>query len=258
MFRGNIARYGCSLCCASLYLISGTAFGADSLSTARDSVAQWVQTQQLISRTRAEWESDKEMLQQTQALLERDLKQVQEQLGRFSTNNAVADQERLKAESELKVAVEALETAKGLVQGLETELKALTPLFPPPLRLTVDPLLNRLPANPQDTKAGITERLQTVVGVLNEVDKFNNTIAVSNEKQPNEKGELVAVDVLYLGLGQAFYVASSGDLAGVGVPGAEGWKWTPNAALAGPIRDAVAMYRNQKPAAFLALPVSVQ
>jgi ATP-dependent exoDNAse (exonuclease V) beta subunit len=198
------------------------------------------------------------MLQQSKALFERELKSVQEELGKLSTNSSVAEVERSKSEEELKTTLEALEAVKGILGDLESQLKALKPLFPAPLGATVENLLNRLPADPANTKAGVSERMQTVVGILNEVDKFNNAILVSNEKQPNEKGELLSVDVIYLGLGQAFFVAPTSDFAGVGVPSPDGWKWTRKDDLAGSVRRAVAMYRNQTPAEFLALPVTVQ
>ncbi|MBN9693792.1 MAG: DUF3450 family protein [Verrucomicrobia bacterium] len=247
-----------ALWAAGLLLPFGLGAADSPLTSARETVAQWVQTQQLISRTRADWESDREMLQQSKALFERELKSVQEELGKLSTNNSVAELERAKTESELKSMVEALESIKGIEADLEAQLKALKPLFPAPLTATIETLLNRLPATPESSKAGVSERMQTVVAILNEVDKFNNAIFVSNEKQPTEKGELLSVDIIYLGLGQAFFVAPNSDFAGVGVPTPEGWKWTRKDDLADTVRRAVAMYRNQTPAEFLSLPISVQ
>jgi len=78
-------------------MVAGSAQGAapDSpLALSREAIAQWTQTRQLISQTRAAWESDRETLKQTQSLYERELQAVRDQLGKVSTNNSVADKER--------------------------------------------------------------------------------------------------------------------------------------------------------------------
>jgi len=236
----------------------GAAAADNPVTATRDTLQQWVQTRQLISRTQAEWESERELLGQTQALFERELKAVAEQLGKISTNNSVADQERLKAEADLKKSQEVLEAARQLAARLEGEVRKLLPQLPQPLLLTAKPMIDRLPADSATTKAAATERLQTVVGLLNEIDKFNQSVTVMPEKQPNAKGEQVSVDTLYLGLGAAWFVDATGELAGSGRPGPQGWEWKLQPEIAPQVRDAIAIYRNQQSAAFVALPVVIQ
>lgn len=229
-----------------------------SVTVARETLSQWVQTRQLISKTRTDWESDKEMLGQTKALFERELAAVAEQMGKLSTNSSVADTERRKAEAELAQHSEALDQARSLVADLEKEVRSLLPLLPPPLTATAQPWVNRLPADPANTKAGVLERFQTVVGLLNEIDKFNNAITVANDKQSNGKGAQVSVDVIYLGLGIAYFVDAAGQVAGIGSPGSTGWQWKLQPEIAPRVRDAIAIYRSQKAAEFLGLPAVVQ
>ncbi len=238
---------------------SGLLGAAESpVAAARDTLAQWVQTRQLISKTRTDWEADREMLGQTKALFERELAAVAEQMGKLSTNSTVADAERRKAEAELAQHGEALEKSKVVVANLEKEVRGILPLLPPPLTATVQPWVNRLPADSANTKAGPVERFQTVVGLLNEVDKFNNAITVANDKQPNGKGDQVSVDVIYLGLGIAYFVDAAGEVAGMGSPGAGGWQWKLQPELGPKVRDAIAIYRSQKAAEFLGLPAVIQ
>lgn len=243
---------------AGLLLPFGLGAADTPLTSARDTVAQWVQTQQLISRTRAEWEADREMLSQSKALFERELKAVQEELGKQSTNSSVADAERLKAEAELKRANEALEKARGVIVGLEAEIRALLPLLPAPVLAGAQTLLNRLPADSNQTKASVTERVQTVVSLLNEIDKFNNAVTVFTEKRTSPKGEEVSVETVYAGLGAAFFVNESGDFAGTGSPGPKGWEWTVNPELAPSVREVIRIYRNERTARFVPLPVKLQ
>jgi hypothetical protein len=198
------------------------------------------------------------MLGQTKALFERELAAVAEQMGKLSTNSTVADAERRKAEAELAQHGEALEKSKVVVANLEKEVRGILPLLPPPLTATVQPWVNRLPADSANTKAGPVERFQTVVGLLNEVDKFNNAITVANDKQPNGKGDQVSVDVIYLGLGIAYFVDAAGEVAGMGSPGAGGWQWKLQPELGPKVRDAIAIYRSQKAAEFLGLPAVIQ
>jgi hypothetical protein len=228
------------------------------LASARETVAQWVQTRQLISGTKTGWESDRETLEQTKALFERELTQAREKLSKVSTNSSVADKEREAAEKELKQHADALDAGSALAAQLEDKVRSVLPLLPPPLLATLKSVTDRLPADSSNTKAAVTERLQTVVALLNEVDKFNNAVTVAPEKQANAKGEQVAVDTLYLGLAGAWFVDSTGELAGSGTPTAKGWQWKIQPEIASQVRDAVAVYRSQKQAAFVALPASVQ
>ncbi len=236
-----------------------SAWGAENpLATARDTVAQWVQTQQLVSKTQAEWEADREMLNQSKALFERELKAVQEELGKQSANSSVADAERVKTEAELKHANEALERTRVIIAGLEQQLRELLALLPVPVVSSAPQLVNRLPEDPNNTKAGITERVQTVVSLLNEVDKFNNAVSVFTEKRPNHQGEEVSVETIYVGLGAAYFVNEAGDFAGQGRPGPQGWEWTIDPKLASAVREVIRIYRNERTARFVSLPVAIQ
>jgi hypothetical protein len=228
------------------------------LAEARETVAQWVQTRQLISGTKSGWESDRETLEQTKALFERELAQVREKFSKVSTHSSVADQERETAESRLKRHVDALEDGAALAAQLEDKVRSVLPLLPAPLLATLKAVTDRLPADSSTTKAAVTERLQTVVALLNEVDKFNSAVTVAPEKRANAKGEQVAVDTLYLGLAGAWFADSTGELAGSGTPTAKGWQWKIQPEIGSQVRDAVAVYRSQRPAAFVALPASVQ
>lgn len=240
-------------------LPSAPSEAADSpLTTARTGIEQWVQTRQVISRTRADWESEKETLLQSKALYQRELAGVEEQFTRVSTNSTQVDRERTAAEADLKEANAALEHARDLAAGLEAKVRGLLPLLPAPLIETMQPLLNRLPSDPQATRTGATERVQTLVSVLNEIDKFNNAVTLFSEKRKNAQGEEVAVETVYAGLGAAYFVNQTGEFAGLGKPGPKGWEWTIQPAVAEKVRDVIRIYRGERTAHFVLLPVTVQ
>jgi hypothetical protein len=229
-----------------------------ALTETRVTLEQWVQTRQLISRTRSDWDADKETLAQTTALYERELKSIAEQISKVSTNNAQVDKERLAATTQQQELAAAAEQARTLVAGLEKRVQELAPSFPPPLVEKLSSSLQRIPADPVNTKLSGLERMQNLVGILNEVDKFNAAVTVVSEVQKNSSGAEVQVETLYLGLAQAYFVDKAGDYAGVGTPAATGWQWTPNNALAGKIQKSIAMYKNATPADFVSLPVHIK
>jgi hypothetical protein len=228
-----------------------------SLVEARSNLEKWVETRQLISKTKSDWQTDKETLEQTVQLFERELKSVEEQMTKLSTNNTQVEKERLEAENLKKSSQEAIDSARDFAVGFEGQIKKLTPRFPGPLQDSLKPLLARLPADAH-SKMSSAERVQIIVGVLNEVDKFNNAISVYNEKRKNPKGEEMAVEVLYAGLGAAYFVNETGDFAGTGTPGVTDWEWSTRPELASRVREAIRIYRNERPAQFISLPVTIK
>lgn len=245
----------------SVLLLLSTApvlFAEPRLTEARTTLEQWVETRQLISQTRTDWQADKDLLEQTVALYERELKSLAEQRGKVSTNNTQVEIERaaaVKQQAELEAATARV---RELVAALEKRVVALAPSFPAPLADKVQPLLARIPADPTAARPTGLERMQNLVGLINEVDKFNAAVTVVSQVQKNPAGAEVQVETIYLGLAQAFFVDKVGEYAGVGVPGPAGWQWTPKPELAGRIQKSIAMYKNAAPAAFVSLPVTIR
>jgi hypothetical protein len=230
----------------------------NTLNETRSTLDKWVETRQLISRTRSDWQTDKEMLEQSIQLFDRELKTVQEQMSTLGTNTTQVEKERVQAESSLKSSNESLDVAKKFIADFEEKITKFVPQLPIPLQDILKPSLARIPTNSAATKMAVTERVQVAVGILNEVDKFNNGVAIFNDKRPNAKGEEVAVQCVYIGLGAAYFVNEAGDFAGVGSPGASGWEWTPKHEVASQVKEVIRIYRNEHPATFVSLPVSIK
>lgn len=226
------------------------------MSQTRSTLEKWVEARQLISKARSDWQTEKETLEQTVQLYEREVKSLDEQLSKVSTNSVQVQKEQAEAEGQQKSAGEALDRARTVAAGLEQELIKQVPQLPAPLQEILRPLLARIPADSK-TKATAAERMQVVVGILNELDKFNNAVSVFSERRKNPKGEDIAVETLYVGLGAAYFVNETGDFAGVGVPGPKAWEWSAKPALAAPIREAIRIYRNERPAKFIGLPAAI-
>jgi hypothetical protein len=233
-------------------------FGAESsYAEARTTLEKWVETRQLISKARADWQGTKETLQQTVALFERELQGVQEQSSKLSTNNTQIDKERREAEGTKAAAEESLDRARQFASNFEAQIRLLLPQLPSPLQDTLRPVVLRMPAD-ANTKMTAAERLRVLVGILNEVDKFNSSVSVFNEKRRNNKGEETAVETLYVGLGAAYFANETGEFAGTGNPGAKGWEWQIQNGLGPSIRETIRIYRNEQPAHFVSLPATIR
>lgn len=230
----------------------------DAFAATRATLEKWVETRQTISRTKAAWQADKETLEQTVQLLQREVAVVAEQMSNLSTNSATVRKEWDEAESLKKSSGEALEKARAFATAFEARLKALAPRLPQPLQDTLKPLLARMPADPANTRMSAAERVQIIVGFLNELDKFNTAVTVASEKRTNPKGEEVAVETVYVGLGAAYFVNDAGDFAGTGTPGDKGWEWTTMPELAASVREVLLIYRNERPARFVPLPATIR
>ena len=228
-----------------------------SISETRLTLEKWVETRQLISKTRSDWQSDKELIDQTTQLFQRELKSVEEQMAKLGTNSVQVDKERAEAEALKTSSAQALDRARQFAAGFEVQLRNLVPRLPAPLQEILKPALSRIPAD-ANTRMTMAERMQVIVGILNELDKFNNAVSVFSEKRKNQKGEEVAVETVYVGLGAAYFVNAAGDFAGTGAPGPSGWEWTPKPELAASVRDVIRIYRNERPATFISLPATIR
>ncbi len=237
---------------------SGLCVAAETpLATAQSALEQWVQTRKTIAQTRADWQADRALLEQTLAMLERELDQVRTQHATVETNHAAIMAQRAELEALKQRYLAATQMVRARVAELEARVRRLEPVFPPPLRATIQPLLHRLPPEPPATNAPLTPRVLALVTLLNEVDKFQNAFSVAEETRPGPDGREHAVQVLYAGLGQAWFVNKTENFAGVGVPGPDGWQWTRRDDLAPEVARAIRRYRNELPADFSRLPVQL-
>ena len=142
---------------------------------------------------------------------------------------------------------------------MERQALALMARFPDPLKDRTSNVRLRIPVKKEDLRGrSAAERMQNVVAMLNEADRFNSAITLAIEVRKDAEGKDRQVQVLYLGLGQAYYADQGGTFAGTGVAGAEGWDWTANAGLGPAIRKVIDIYENERSAEFVPVPVNIQ
>ena len=66
------------------------------------------------------------------------------------------------------------------------------------------------------------------------------------------------METVYVGLGAAYFVNDADNFAGVGTSGAAGWEWSNKPEIAHSVREIIRIYRNERPARFVALPAVIR
>lgn len=223
----------------------------------RDLFKQYIEVRTLIGEERAGWESEKNSLSDMVAVLQAEIAQLESSIKQLSESATTADQKRGEFTAKLE-AGRALSTAfNERIAGFESKLKSLTIQLPEPLVKDIQPLLARLPDDPANTRLSYSQRLQTVIGVLAQTDKFNSDVKYVSAVQPVGT-ESIEVQTLYFGLGGAIFADPSGKYAGHGYPTSEGWKWVQASAGDSPsVLQAIDVYLSRKAPAFVSIPLKV-
>jgi len=108
----------------------------------------------------------------------------------------------------------------------------------------------------RDVVLRVSERTH-VVGILNEANKFDNDISMNAEIRTLSSGVPTEVRVVYVGLGQAYFVSAKGE-AGIGRPGADGWHWEIDRSIAPSVAQVVEILQAKSKPKLVPLPVTIQ
>jgi len=245
-------RVALGACLSSLYLNAQT-----NLESTRNVLDQWVQTKQIISKEKSDWRLEQSILSDTQKLLSSELNRLETALEDLKSSATAADEDRSKLTAQKEAFTEASAVVEGSIQKLEVQMKRVVKTLPSPLVEKIKPLIRRLPKDSANTKLSLGERVQNIVGILSQADKFNATITQTSESRELNSGKIVEVRTLYWGLAMAFYVDASGAYAGIGHPGEDGWEW-PQIEGAGPhIKQLLAVYEGSEEIQFVAVPARI-
>lgn len=245
----------CVVCALSTVAVSADK-GA-SIDDTRATLEKWVETQRLISQEKRDLALAKEMLTARIELVQREVESLQGKIKDAKDSIAEADKKRADLIDENEKLRKSTASLASTLALLEERTKKLLGRLPDPIRERVKPLSQRLPNDSGQTKLSISERFQNVVGILNEVDKFNREISLTSEVRTLPDGNSVEVTAMYIGIGLGYYASANGEVAGIGSAAETGWVWRPNNEAAGQIAEAIAILKNEKVASFVQLPVEI-
>ena len=225
--------------------------------SARALLAKWMETERIIAQERSQWQHSRDMLRSRIELTRGEVQAQEEKMKQLRGADAELGAKRGSLSAEDQEARQALEALSDAIAGLETEIRGLSARFPEPLVAKIRPLLERMPADAAHTKVSLAERFQNVVGILNEANKFDSDISMNAEVRTLSDGKPAEVRVVYVGLGQAYFVSAKGE-AGVGRPGPDGWLWEADPAIAPAVAQVVEILLAKSKPKLVPLPVSLQ
>jgi hypothetical protein len=228
------------------------------LEETRQALQEWVALRKLISEEENVWRAERETIQSSIDLIKSEMERLDGELKNAAESATAAMKERQRLNDDNEALKQASAAVTEIVPALEARVVELTEMFPADLRARIAPLQQRIPKRGAPSRAGTGERLQNIVGILSEVEKFNRTITKTSELQKLPNGDNAQVDTIYLGLTVAFFVDGKNSHAGILHPARGGWTATPRPELAPAIRRLVDVYSGDRLAEFVPLPVEIQ
>lgn len=214
---------------------------------------EWIETRRLIGEEAAAWQTEKNSLAELNAIRAKETAQLDAfveaatvRIEELSTRKGAL----VKEQTDLKAWRAKLEAD---LSALEAGLRPLLPRFPEPLREKILESLLRLESPEADQP--LQNRARDVLLVLQACLEFQNSLTLHTEVR-EIGGERREVEVLYLGLAQAWYVDTSGEHSGHGTPGEGGWVWTEDTSIAARVRSAIEVQARRATPAFVELPLS--
>ena len=229
---------------------------AAELSDVRDVVARWVETEKAVSAAESGWKVEEQSLRDLIRFAGRERDELEGRIEEFNRTATAADQERMRLEEEDEALVLKSEWIVEFLTRTEPRLRALDQRLPPPLRAILAPSFQKLPADSR-TGQGVGERMQTVVVILNAIQKFDRgTPYLDTEVREDGKGGKAEVRTLYLGLGVGYYLRESDGDAGFLKPGPDEWTTVSRPELSDVIRKVMAVAEGESlEADFFPLPL---
>ncbi len=221
---------------------------------ARQVIEEYVETRREIARVKNEWRSYQELSERRISLYEQEIAELTETIEKAEAETTQAERAIAAVKEEIAQLRQANDIVARALPAFEDKLRELYQYFPTPLKDKVQSLVQQLGKGGQ-----ASNRMAIVIGILNEVDKFNSDYTLDTFEKTLPSGQTKLVDVVYLGLAVAYYADSEGKVGGVGTPAAGEWNWTERNELAPAIREAVLYYEGEiKPAMLVDLPIEIQ
>jgi hypothetical protein len=228
-----------------------------TLEESRLTLSKWIETQQIISKERNDWQQAKELLQGRIELVGKEVSVLKERIAQSEAAVAESNRKRDQLAADNERLKETGAQLNAAVLAMEEKVRKLARLVPEPVAAKIAPLLQRIPADPSNTRVSTAERFQNVLGILNEVNKANSDISVAYEIRKLADGSSSEVQVIYVGLAQAYFISPKGE-AGIGRPTEDGWKWEPAPGAAEAILQALEIIQGKQSPEFVPLPIDIK
>jgi hypothetical protein len=216
----------------------------------REAISKIVDIQTMESKERLDWKARKDEFAALLDLHTRELKLLDEELNQAgqSAPGHVESTEGIKTEIASLKEARSL-TTEAVSRNLPRVIR-LAKRFPVPLQKEIEIELATLIAwKPTDEPR---DALRSILALLAKAEQFNRRFTRSTEIREGRE-----VEVLYLGLAQAFYMDRK-DQAGIGQPGADGWEWKPAPEIRSELSAALESLDKKRPPTMVTLPLEIR
>ncbi len=228
---------------------------ASPVAAARDTYKEYIGIRKVIGEESAAWSTQQQTLTDMIAVLKSEIGELEEKMSALQASATSADQKRAELNAQLEAGRATSKAFDTDIAAFEQRLRTLTVALPDPLARELEPLLARLPDDPAKTRLSYSQRLQNVIGVLAQTDKFNADVKYVSEVK-DVGGETREVQTLYLGLAAALFTDAGGAYAGFGYPTPSGWQWeTAGGEQALEVARAVDVYLARQSPEFVSVPL---
>jgi hypothetical protein len=239
---------------------SAPASGPDAL---RNSVREWIETMREIQKEEDSWEKDREVLQGYKEGLQKEIEDLKEQIERAKTERDSAGKEDLDKVAKAEAYAKAKEALVTELKELEKSMVERLPLLP--AAMTAEPKVAQMIEEVKKdgaltgdaAKQGLAKRLNNVLNLLSEVEKFQQAVHLRDELHKAPDGREFNMKVLYFGIAAAYAVNETGDFALVGKPSENGWSFSERNDLAPRIKELVGVTTGDIDAKFVTLPIDL-
>ena len=208
---------------ATLAVPSSAQGAADPVREVDALTQQWTDLEHQKDLLRADWRAQKPVLEQQLRLLEREIAELAAFLETTAAQQDEVDRRRLEMlteQTELEAEAAALDAS--LAQA-SVALHSLQRDLPPPLSQAWVEELARL----DNTVETSTERFRQLIELLGQIEDFEAKITLNEAVMTLGDGRDHVVKQVYLGMSHGWYVTADESFAAAGMPGPNGWQWTP-------------------------------
>jgi len=221
---------------------------ATEIADTKQAVKDYVFQRQELATKKHEWLVYQDVTTRRIEFFSKEIERLTQEIEAISDVRSSAEAKIAEKNSQIEALQEANNIVLKAVPAYEAKIATLAQYFPAPLKKKVQPLLDNLGRSKQ-----AAQRMALVLGILNEVDKFN-TEWTSDSFEVD--GTLV--DVLYMGLSTAFYANEKGTIGGTLNPAKGEWERVPANELAPEIAKSIIFYRGKvKPAELVPVPLQI-
>jgi predicted RNase H-like nuclease (RuvC/YqgF family) len=233
----------------------------DQLMTTRAALSEITELNKTIAKTRRDLRESVQMLKERIGAVRGKIESTEKQTEQ--AREVIAEQKKKREELEGRLAKlkSAADSLNGTIATLETRTRSLLKRVPAHVRedQLISTLSQGIPKDPNQTERSLSQRFQNVVGILNKLNELSGEILIVPEIRNLPDGSKAQVRTVYLGFGQAYYLGGNGTIAGVGNVGADGtWTWKPANDAAPAIAEVLSILDDEKPAAFVQVPIEIK